>query len=64
MAAPTAKGPNALVTERAWKATYAESAPTRPDDTVVLSDGKRATLEEVQTYVVQYLARRAGESDG
>jgi hypothetical protein len=64
MAAPTTKGPHPLVTEREWKAAVAAAAPTRADDTVVLSGGKRATLEEFEAYIAEDLARRAAESDG
>ncbi|MEO6629542.1 MAG: hypothetical protein ABIP03_13370 [Aquihabitans sp.] len=53
-----------LVTELEWKAAVAAAAPARTDDTVVLSGGRRATLEEVKAYVAEDLARRATQADG
>lgn len=63
MASPT-RGRHRLVTEQEWKVAVAAAAPTRTDDTVVLSGGRRATLEEVQAYVAEDLARRAAQADG
>jgi hypothetical protein len=52
-----------MVSEDEFKRKWANAHPTREDDTVVISGGKRATLDEVRAYILDDLARRvaAGE---
>jgi len=53
-----------LVTEEEWRQALATAAPTREDDTVVISGGQRATLDEVKAYIAADLARRADTTNG
>jgi hypothetical protein len=55
-----------MVSEEEYWRVLANARPTRDDDTVVISGGKRATLEELKAHVAADLARRAAaaEADG
>lgn len=49
------------MTEEQWKRAIASAAPTRSDDTVVLSGGRRASLGEFKAHVAADLAARAAD---